>query len=47
MATKEFHSSHNDKKEKGTNKKSKQKTDYQRERDAAKARKKRSGNYAV
>ena len=46
MAQKAYRSDRNNKKEKGTSKKNKPQTDYQRERDAAKGAKKRKHNRA-
>lgn len=45
MARKDYHAPRNEKKQKMETKKMKPKTAYQLERDAAKNRKKRGGNY--
>ncbi len=47
MAKKDYRASRNDKKQKGTGTKKREKTEYQRTRDAVKKRKKKGGNYEV
>lgn len=47
MAQKAFRSAHNDKKQKGEGKKNKPQTEYQRERDAAKAAKRRKHSHVA